>query len=122
MSTKHLLVCLIATLAVAAFATDFVARVTFPNNRTEVVTVTTNTTTLPGTYWDAAEGGGHYEMTFQITNGMVVIAHHTSGSYQGIGSEVIHWTRIPTNKIPYTFTVSQHTVTVTHVESKARSK
>jgi hypothetical protein len=119
---KHLLTILIVTLAAAALASDIVARVEFPNGRIETLTVSTNTATLPGPYWDAADGGGHYEMTFQITNGMVVVAHHTAGSYRGIGSEEIHWTRIPTNKIPYTFSVLQHTVTVTHAESKARLK
>src|ERR1041384_5730689 len=103
---RHLLACLIIASAFAALAGDFAARVTSPNSRTEMVSVTTNTVTLPGPYWDAADGGGHYEMTFQLTNSMVVVAHHTVGSYKGIGSEVIHWTRIPTNKIPYTFTVS----------------
>jgi len=113
---------LIAISAVAVIAGDLVARVTFPNKRTEVVTVTTNRATLPGLYWDAADGGGHYEMTFQLTNGTVVVAHHEWGSYKGVGSEAIHWTRIPTNKIPHTFTVLQHTVSVTHAESKASSK
>ena len=84
-----------------------------------VVTVTTNQTHLPGPFWDGFDGGGHYEMTVQMVSGTVVVTEHTWAASKGIGSEIVNTTRIPTNKIPYTFTVSQTTVTVTRAEQPA---
>jgi hypothetical protein len=110
------LLLLVASLAFAALAGDIVARVTEPGAPARNITVTTNTTTLPGPYWDAPDGGGHYEMTFQFTNSMVIVTHHTWSASKGIGSEIINRTRIQTNRIPFTFTVAQSTVSVMRVE------
>jgi hypothetical protein len=104
----------VVCLACTALADDIIVRTTGALNH--MVTVTTNQTRLPGPFWDGLDGGGHYEMTVQMVSGTVVVAEHTWASSKGIGSEIINTTRIPTNKIPYTFTVSQTTVTVSRAE------
>ncbi len=103
-------------MAFTVLGAGIVVRVAGPGQQSQVVIVTTNQTKLPGPYWGGRDGGGHSEMTFQLATGLVVVTEHTWAASKGISSEIVHTTRIPTNKTPFTFTVSQSTVTVMHAK------
>ena len=103
-------------ITATALADDIIVAVSGPYMNASKA-VTTNETTLGGLNWDAMDGGGSDNISAKLDGSRVVITEYSTAFTDGIGNETTSKNYIPTNKIPYTFTVSQTTVTVSRADS-----
>ena len=79
--------------------------------------ISTNEVTFGRFNWDGIDGGGQHEITAVLDGNRVVVTERTISSSWGFGNDTTSKNFIPTNKIPFTFTLSQTTVTVSRAES-----
>ena len=79
--------------------------------------ISTNEVTFGRLNWDGIDGGGQHEITAVLDGNRVVVTERTISSSWGFGNDTTSKNFIPTNKIPFTFTLSQTTVTVSRAES-----
>ena len=108
-------------VTVTALADDIIVTASGPY-MTATKVVTTNETTLGGLNWDALDGGGSDNISAILDGSRVVITEYSTAFTGGIGNETTSKNYIPTNKIPYTFTLSQTTVTVSRADSHPSSE
>lgn len=84
--------------------------------------VTTNESSVGKLNWSGEPGsGGQYEITAQIVSNSVVLKEVTMACHRGIITDVTAKTIVPTNKVPWTGTISQTTVTVFRVEQTSKN-
>jgi len=79
--------------------------------------ISTNEVSFGRLNWDGIDGGGQHEITASLDAHRVEVTERTISSSSGIGNDTISKTFIHTNKLPYTFLLSQATVTVSRVAS-----
>lgn len=121
---KTIWICSVVCMAaIAATADDIKVRLT-GGELSGTFPVTTNETSCGRLNWDGPPdktggmSGGRYEITVQLTNETVVLKELTLAFHDGISSDVVARTIVPTNKIPWTGTISQTTVVVFRAEQK----
>ena len=80
--------------------------------------VYTNQTYLGGIDWMGKDDAGKHDIYALRDDDHVIIIEATAVSSNGIENELTSTTRIPTNIIPYTFTLSDITVTVSRSDGR----
>ena len=110
-----MIIAVLLLFATTAPADDIIVTVSGPYMNTNKV-ITTKETALGGIFDDRFDGCDHYGITALLDGDRVVVTERYYSYTQGLGNDTTSKYFIPTNMLPYTFTLSNTTVTVSQVK------